>query len=174
MFLLFGRIIIFLSSNVFSPSSCCLLSFVPLARIGLCGAQRFSMMAQHTFPCGWTDWGSWKHRLSAAGFHFITPVLWLLGFSSLFQVAILVFAGIAITGTAFGFWTVRKFLVSEHGGVDNGFKLGSSTTIVKKWREHPPSSYSLKVDSFKQLEKFTASSNDKYQSRLFSSCGYNW
>ncbi|KAF3528763.1 hypothetical protein DY000_02043868 [Brassica cretica] len=118
MFLLFGRIIIFLSSNVFSPSSCCLLSFVPLARIGLCGAQRFSMMAQHTFPCGWTDWGSWKHRLSAAGFHFITPVLWMLGFSSLFQVAILVFAGITITGTAFGFWTVRKFLVSEHGGVD--------------------------------------------------------
>ncbi|CAH8327146.1 unnamed protein product [Eruca vesicaria subsp. sativa] len=56
--------------------------------------------------------------------------------------------------------------------------MGSSSevvsTIVRKWREHPPSSYSLKVDSFKQLEKFTTSSNDNYQSRLFSSCGYNW
>ncbi|KAF3548738.1 hypothetical protein DY000_02010095 [Brassica cretica] len=48
------------------------------------------------------------------------------------------------------------------------------STIVKKWREHPPSSYSLKVDNFKQLEKSTTSSDDKYQSRLFSSGGYNW
>ncbi|KAJ0242775.1 TRAF-like family protein [Hirschfeldia incana] len=48
------------------------------------------------------------------------------------------------------------------------------STIVKKWREHPPSSYCLKVDNFKQLEKFTASSDDKYESRLFSSGGYNW
>ncbi|WZZ33012.1 hypothetical protein YC2023_016413 [Brassica napus] len=48
------------------------------------------------------------------------------------------------------------------------------STIVKKWREHPPSSYCLKVDNFKQLENFTTSSDDKYESRLFSSCGYNW
>ncbi|CAN6844143.1 unnamed protein product [Brassica oleracea] len=48
------------------------------------------------------------------------------------------------------------------------------STIVKKWREHPPSSYSLKVDNFKQFEKTTTSSDDKYQSRLFSSGGYNW
>ncbi|XP_056851806.1 uncharacterized protein LOC108831741 [Raphanus sativus] len=56
--------------------------------------------------------------------------------------------------------------------------MGSSSvvsTIVRKWRGHPPSSYSLKVDNFKQLVKFTtASSDDKYQSRLFSSGGYNW
>ncbi|XP_056859996.1 uncharacterized protein LOC108831736 [Raphanus sativus] len=56
--------------------------------------------------------------------------------------------------------------------------MGSSSevisTIVKKWREHPPSSYSLKVDNFKQLEKSTTCSDDKYRSRLFSSGGYNW
>ncbi|KAJ4909648.1 TRAF-like family protein [Raphanus sativus] len=56
--------------------------------------------------------------------------------------------------------------------------MGSSSevvsTIVKKWREHPPSSYSLKVDSFKQLEKSTSFTDDKYQSRHFSSGGYNW
>ncbi|KAF2609092.1 hypothetical protein F2Q68_00045736 [Brassica cretica] len=34
------------------------------------------------------------------------------------QVAILVLVGIAITGAAFGFWTVRKFVVSKDGGVD--------------------------------------------------------
>ncbi|CAN6937223.1 unnamed protein product [Brassica oleracea] len=33
-------------------------------------------------------------------------------------VAILVLVGIAITGAAFGFWTVRKFVVSKDGGVD--------------------------------------------------------
>ncbi|CAN6996701.1 unnamed protein product [Brassica oleracea var. botrytis] len=49
-----------------------------------------------------------------------------------------------------------------------------SSTIAKKWREHPPSSYSLKVDNFRQLEKFASTSDDKYQSRLFSSGGYNW
>nr|VDD22561.1 unnamed protein product [Brassica oleracea] len=48
------------------------------------------------------------------------------------------------------------------------------STTAKKWRDHPPSSYSLKVDNFKQLEKFASSSDDKYQSRLFSSGGYNW
>ncbi|KAH0897476.1 LOW QUALITY PROTEIN: hypothetical protein HID58_047044, partial [Brassica napus] len=59
----------------------------------------------------------------------------------------------------------------------NHFELKRSeviSTIVKKWREHPPSSYCLKVDNFKQLENFTTSSDDKYESRLFSSCGYNW
>ncbi|CAF1906465.1 unnamed protein product [Brassica napus] len=48
------------------------------------------------------------------------------------------------------------------------------STTAKKWRNHPPSPYSLKVDNFKQLEKFASSSDDKYQSRLFSSGGYNW
>ncbi|WZZ67785.1 hypothetical protein YC2023_079155 [Brassica napus] len=56
--------------------------------------------------------------------------------------------------------------------------MGSSptevSTIVKNWREHPPASYSLKIHSFSQLENSTASSDDKYQSRLFSSGGYNW
>ncbi|CAN6933046.1 unnamed protein product [Brassica oleracea] len=51
--------------------------------------------------------------------------------------------------------------------------MGSSptkvSTIVKNWREHPPASYSLKIHSFSQLENTTASSDDKYQSRLFSS-----
>ncbi|KAG2322274.1 hypothetical protein Bca52824_015487 [Brassica carinata] len=55
--------------------------------------------------------------------------------------------------------------------------MGSSSTevstIVKNWREHPPASYSLKIHSFSQLENSTASSDDKYQSRLFSSGGYN-
>ncbi|KAH0874991.1 hypothetical protein HID58_072353 [Brassica napus] len=56
-------------------------------------------------------------------------------------------------------------------------RMGSSptevSTIVKNWREHPPASYSLKIHSFSQLENSTASSDDKYQSRLFSSGGYN-
>ncbi|CAA7030916.1 unnamed protein product [Microthlaspi erraticum] len=45
---------------------------------------------------------------------------------------------------------------------------------VEKWREHPPSSYSLKVHNFSQLETSTSSTDDKYQSRVFSSGGYNW
>ncbi|KAF3519530.1 hypothetical protein DY000_02063463 [Brassica cretica] len=56
--------------------------------------------------------------------------------------------------------------------------MGSSSalvsTIVKNWREHPPSSYSLKVHNFSQLVNSTTASDDKYQSRLFSSGGYNW
>ena len=48
------------------------------------------------------------------------------------------------------------------------------STVVTKWREHPPSLYSLKVDNFKQLEMSATSSDDNYQSRLFSSGGYNW
>ncbi|KAG2281355.1 hypothetical protein Bca52824_052575 [Brassica carinata] len=154
-------------------------------------------------------------------------------------VAIPVLVGIIITGAAFGFWTVRKFVVSEDEGVDVsvdqfvkwatrsvaatflfqvnkmhrviatmdtpspmgafisasllGFllsktihnrlarrlvKMGSVSavvsTVVTKWREHPPSLYSLKVDNFKQLEMSATSSDDNYQSRLFSSGGYNW
>ncbi|CAA7030913.1 unnamed protein product [Microthlaspi erraticum] len=45
---------------------------------------------------------------------------------------------------------------------------------VEKWREHPPSSYSLKIHNFSQLENSTANTDDKYQSRLFSSGGYDW
>ncbi|XP_048616747.1 probable inactive serine/threonine-protein kinase fnkC isoform X1 [Brassica napus] len=56
--------------------------------------------------------------------------------------------------------------------------MGSSSavvsTIVQNWREHPPSSYSLKVHNFSQLVNSTTASDDKYQSRLFSSGGYNW
>ncbi|CAH8364386.1 unnamed protein product [Eruca vesicaria subsp. sativa] len=56
--------------------------------------------------------------------------------------------------------------------------MGSSSTevstIVKNWREHPPASYSLKIHSFSQFENSIASSDDKYQSRLFSSGGYKW
>ncbi|KFK40956.1 hypothetical protein AALP_AA2G066300 [Arabis alpina] len=51
---------------------------------------------------------------------------------------------------------------------------GAVSTIVQNWREHPPSSFSLKIHNFSQLEHSTASSDHKYQSRLFSSCGYNW
>ncbi|XP_010512014.1 PREDICTED: uncharacterized protein LOC104788033 isoform X2 [Camelina sativa] len=42
-------------------------------------------------------------------------------------------------------------------------------TIKQKWRDHPPSSYSLKIQNFSQLENSTASSDHKYQSRFFSS-----
>ncbi|XP_024011483.1 uncharacterized protein LOC18008183 isoform X1 [Eutrema salsugineum] len=48
------------------------------------------------------------------------------------------------------------------------------STIVQSWREHPPSSYFLKIHNFSQLENSTSSSDHKYQSRLFSSGGYNW
>uniref|UniRef100_M4CIF6 MATH domain-containing protein n=1 Tax=Brassica campestris TaxID=3711 RepID=M4CIF6_BRACM len=47
------------------------------------------------------------------------------------------------------------------------------STIVKHWREHPPSSYSLKIHNFSELEKSTALSDHKYQSRLFTYGGYN-
>uniref|UniRef100_M4CIF5 MATH domain-containing protein n=1 Tax=Brassica campestris TaxID=3711 RepID=M4CIF5_BRACM len=54
--------------------------------------------------------------------------------------------------------------------------MGSSSTevstIVKNWREHPPASYSLKIHSFSQFENSSSSSDDKYQSRLFSSGRY--
>ncbi|CAN7053166.1 unnamed protein product [Brassica rapa subsp. trilocularis] len=56
--------------------------------------------------------------------------------------------------------------------------MGSSSTevstIVKNWREHPPASYSLKIHSFSQFENSYSSSDDKYQSRLFSSGRYKW
>ncbi|CAA7030915.1 unnamed protein product [Microthlaspi erraticum] len=56
--------------------------------------------------------------------------------------------------------------------------MGSSSVPVsknvEKWREHPPSSYSLKIHNFSLLENSTSSSDDKYQSRVFSSGGYNW
>ncbi|KAF8046189.1 hypothetical protein N665_3964s0002 [Sinapis alba] len=48
------------------------------------------------------------------------------------------------------------------------------STIVKNWRERPPSTYSLKVHNFSQLENSTTVSDDKYQSRPFTSGGYNW
>ncbi|XP_010512015.1 PREDICTED: uncharacterized protein LOC104788034 [Camelina sativa] len=42
-------------------------------------------------------------------------------------------------------------------------------TIKQKWRDHPPSSYSLKIHNFSQLENSTASFDHKYESRFFSS-----
>ncbi|KFK25002.1 hypothetical protein AALP_AA8G053600 [Arabis alpina] len=44
----------------------------------------------------------------------------------------------------------------------------SDSTIVKNWRDYPPSSYSLKIDKLSQLNL------DKYESRRFSSGGHNW
>ncbi|KAF8091269.1 hypothetical protein N665_0450s0027 [Sinapis alba] len=49
-----------------------------------------------------------------------------------------------------------------------------ASTIVKNWRERPPSTYSLKIDNFSQLENSTTVSDDKYQSCPFTSGGYNW
>ncbi|CAF2063588.1 unnamed protein product [Brassica napus] len=52
------------------------------------------------------------------------------------------------------------------------------STIVEKWREHPPASYSLKIQSFSRLffdnPNSTAFSDHKFQSRKFSSGGYKW
>ncbi|CAH8363887.1 unnamed protein product [Eruca vesicaria subsp. sativa] len=56
-------------------------------------------------------------------------------------------------------------------------RMGSRSavsTVMEKWREHPPASYSLKIQSFSQLEKSTAFSDHKFQSRIFSSGGYKW
>ncbi|CAL9234466.1 unnamed protein product, partial [Arabidopsis halleri] len=50
---------------------------------------------------------------------------------------------------------------------------GSSTT-VQSLRERSPSSYSLKIQNFSELENSTRLSDGKYQSRVFSSGGYNW
>ncbi|KAL1208820.1 Ubiquitin C-terminal hydrolase 12 [Cardamine amara subsp. amara] len=50
---------------------------------------------------------------------------------------------------------------------------GSSTT-VQSLRERSPSSYSLKIQNFSQLEKSLVSCDGKYESRIFSSGGYNW
>ncbi|KAL1191835.1 MATH domain and coiled-coil domain-containing protein [Cardamine amara subsp. amara] len=49
--------------------------------------------------------------------------------------------------------------------------MGSSvtySTVVKNWREHPPFSYSLKINKISELNI------DKYESHRFSSGGYNW
>ncbi|CAH8263510.1 unnamed protein product [Arabidopsis lyrata] len=46
--------------------------------------------------------------------------------------------------------------------------------LVACYRERSPSSYSLKIQNFSQLKKSTLSSDGQYQSRLFSSGGYNW
>ncbi|KAL0664030.1 hypothetical protein Bca4012_100867 [Brassica carinata] len=50
----------------------------------------------------------------------------------------------------------------------------AASTNVRTLREHPPSSYSLKIHNFSQFEKSTVSSDHKYKSRIFSSGGYNW
>ncbi|ESQ46812.1 hypothetical protein EUTSA_v10028326mg, partial [Eutrema salsugineum] len=47
-------------------------------------------------------------------------------------------------------------------------------TFVESWRERHPSSYSLKIKNISQLNKSIVSSNERYQSRLFASGGFNW
>ncbi|CAH8263844.1 unnamed protein product [Arabidopsis lyrata] len=50
-----------------------------------------------------------------------------------------------------------------------------SSTTVQSLRERSPSSYSLKIKNFSQLENLALGSADgKYLSRLFSAGGYNW
>ncbi|CAA0383275.1 unnamed protein product [Arabidopsis thaliana] len=49
-----------------------------------------------------------------------------------------------------------------------------SSTTLRSWRERTPNSYSLKLQNISQVEKSTLFSDGKYQSRLFSSGGYNW
>ncbi|EOA28722.1 hypothetical protein CARUB_v10024951mg [Capsella rubella] len=49
-----------------------------------------------------------------------------------------------------------------------------SSTTVRSLRQRSPSSYSLKIQNFSQLENSTLYSDGKYQSRIFSSGGYNW
>ncbi|KAG7572664.1 MATH/TRAF domain [Arabidopsis suecica] len=50
-----------------------------------------------------------------------------------------------------------------------------SSTTVQSLRERSPSSYSLKIKNFPQLENLALGSADgKYLSRLFSAGGYNW
>ncbi|KAL1212209.1 MATH domain and coiled-coil domain-containing protein [Cardamine amara subsp. amara] len=46
--------------------------------------------------------------------------------------------------------------------------LAPDSTIMKNWRQHPPSSYSLKISKLSQLTLY------KYESRWFLSGGYNW
>ncbi|CAL9216328.1 unnamed protein product [Arabidopsis halleri] len=48
----------------------------------------------------------------------------------------------------------------------------SASNVVKGLRDHPPSSYSLKMESFNTLLKSTFT--EKYESRPFSVGGYNW
>ncbi|KAJ4884273.1 TRAF-like family protein [Raphanus sativus] len=50
----------------------------------------------------------------------------------------------------------------------------AASANVGKLKEHPPSSYSLKIHNFSQFKKSTAFSDHKYKSRIFSSGGYNW
>ncbi|KAJ0232197.1 hypothetical protein HA466_0292880 [Hirschfeldia incana] len=51
------------------------------------------------------------------------------------------------------------------------YKVSASNT-VKGLRDRPPSSYSLKMESFNTLLKSTNA--DKYVSRPFSAAGYKW
>ncbi|KAF8106289.1 hypothetical protein N665_0144s0001 [Sinapis alba] len=48
-----------------------------------------------------------------------------------------------------------------------------SSTTLYSWRERPPS-YSIKVKTFLELQSSTLYSDGNYQSRRFSSGGYNW
>ncbi|CAA7043448.1 unnamed protein product [Microthlaspi erraticum] len=51
------------------------------------------------------------------------------------------------------------------------YKLSASNT-VKGLRDRPPSSYSLKIESFNTL--FKSKNIERYESRPFSAAGYNW
>ncbi|CAF2099830.1 uncharacterized protein LOC103869330 [Brassica rapa] len=52
------------------------------------------------------------------------------------------------------------------------YKVSASNAIVKGLRSRPPSSYSLKMESFNTLLKSKYS--ERYVSRPFSAAGYNW
>ena len=52
------------------------------------------------------------------------------------------------------------------------YKVSASNAVVKGLRSRPPSSYSLKMESFNTLLKSKYS--ERYVSRPFSAAGYNW
>ncbi|KAF8053289.1 hypothetical protein N665_1436s0005 [Sinapis alba] len=52
--------------------------------------------------------------------------------------------------------------------------INISSSTLQSWRERPPSSYSIKVKILSKFQSSTLSSDGKYQSRRFSSGGYNW
>ncbi|CAN8268549.1 unnamed protein product, partial [Cochlearia groenlandica] len=58
--------------------------------------------------------------------------------------------------------------------MENYSDITPSTKTMLGWRERTPTSHSLKIKNFSEFEKSTLPNDGKYQSRLFSSGGYNW